>query len=120
MPRFTFAQESDIRRIAATVLASERRLLNKLTTRSRKTPQTIECYIGKANVAIAARTATTPGSTADNVSLYKINSDGDLEDTGEDITAYNIAGGAVASGAYVMVKRDPFSGAWIVDFEDCG
>ena len=97
MPRFTFAQEQDIRRIAATVLAQERQIQNRrLGAAARKTPQIVETYAARVNDVggIAALTGTTPGSGT--VDVYDI-SDGTLTAVADmaGITAYNSSASAL-------------------------
>ena len=75
-------------------------------------------YIAKTKAGgIDAVTGSTPGSAT--VDLYYINDSGALTDTGQDITAYNIASNAVDATTFIQVKQEIYSGKYIVDFEDC-
>jgi len=75
--------------------------------------------IAKADSSIAAMSGSNPGSGT--VSLYDVDSStGALTDSTDNETAYNIAGSAVISGAWIMIRRESASGLWFLDFEDCG
>lgn len=81
-------------------------------------PQILEGnFIGKCDSTVTARSGTTPGTGT--VSLYTINGSGTLVDTTYNVTAKNLSATATASGAYVMMKRDPFSRTFWLDMEDC-
>lgn len=72
-------------------------------------------FIAKTGSAIAAMASSTPGSGT--VTLYYIDSDGDLVSAGTSVTAFNIANGEVAGDTFIQVKL--CSGKWIIDFESC-
>jgi len=74
--------------------------------------------IAKTDGAITARSGTTAGSGT--VSIYYLTSAGVLTDTGESVSAYNIAGGAVNGSTFITIKRVEGSPFWVVDMEDCG
>jgi len=74
--------------------------------------------IAKTTGAITARSGTTAGSGT--VSIYYLTSAGVLTDTGETVSAYNIAGGAVNGATFITIKRVEGSPFWVVDMEDCG
>lgn len=112
---YQFATETDVRRIARSVLATEGRRLNTAARRGRWQMPGVVTYIGKTDEAITARSSTTPGSGT--VSLYRLDDSGDLEDTGENVTAYNLSDDAVASGAYVGLVQA--AGVLWVNWEDC-
>ena len=82
-------------------------------------------YIAKSPAGgIPAISSDTPGTAS--VTLYKINSDGDLVTADDqygdsvDVTAYNLASSAVAGDTYIQLKQEVASGKLLVDFEDCG
>ncbi len=74
--------------------------------------------IAKTTGVITARSGTTAGSGT--VSIYYLTSAGVLTDTGETVSAYNIAGGAVNGATFITIKRVEGSPFWVVDMEDCG
>jgi hypothetical protein len=82
--------------------------------------------IAKTSLGINARvdvtsegvTTSAPGSAT--VTIYYINSTGNLEDTENTVTAYNLAGAAIAANAWITIKRVEGSNFWVVDMEDCG
>ena len=77
----------------------------------------LEGRIGYTSASgIPARSGSTAGS-ADDVSLYQIQTDGTLVDTGTDFTVYNPFGTAVGGTVYILCKR--IDGVWIVDADDC-
>jgi len=78
----------------------------------------IQTAIAKTVGAITARSGTTAGSGT--VSIYYLTSAGVLTDTGESVSAYNIAGGAVNGSTFITIKRVEGSPFWVVDMEDCG
>lgn len=74
-------------------------------------------YIAKVGAeAITAISGSTPGTA--EVSIYKLNDSGDLEDTGLTQDVYNLAG-EVAAEAWIKIGRDSF-GTWWVEVENCG
>ncbi len=76
-----------------------------------------EILLGKTDEEIAARSTTTTG--VGTVSVFKI-AGTTLTDTTVNVEAHNMAGSAVATDTYVQMNKDPFSGLWVINFEDCG
>lgn len=71
--------------------------------------------IGKPDADIAAASGATPGSGT--VSVWSLGSAGDMIDTTQNITAYNLSGEAVTSGVYVVVAF--IDGKWFIIYEVC-
>jgi hypothetical protein len=78
----------------------------------------LQTAIAKTVGGIAARSGTTAGSGT--VSIYYMTSAGVLTDTGESVTAYNIAGGQIQATTFITIKRMEGAPFWVVDMEDCG
>jgi hypothetical protein len=78
----------------------------------------VQTAIAKTVGAIAARSGSTAGSGT--VDIYYMSSAGVLTDSGEKVTAYNIASGAINYATFITIKRVEGSGFWVVDMEDCG
>lgn len=112
-----FASERDIRRIAASVHAHERRIRSRLVAARGKRSTGYGRLLGMTNAEIPAMDGSLPGSGVDNVSIYTLNDAGYLEDTGEDLSAYNLASAAVQSGKMVVLSH--IVGKWWVTVEDC-
>jgi hypothetical protein len=75
-------------------------------------------FVLKTDEEIPAMSSSTPGSG--DASLYYIADSGELTDTGETRTVYNLASEAVASGAWIQAERDSLSGKLLITWEDCG
>tara|TARA_R100000152_G_C6782231_1_gene219173 strand:- start:2995 stop:3621 length:627 start_codon:yes stop_codon:yes gene_type:complete len=75
----------------------------------------VQTAVGVSN-GITGRSGTTAGTGT--ASLYYISS-GNLVDTGENVTVYNIADATVASGSWITIKQNSY-GQWFVDMEACG
>ena len=78
----------------------------------------VQTAIAKTIGGISARSGTTAGSGT--VDIYYLTSAGVLTDTGESVSAYNIAGGNVNGSTFITIKRVEGSPFWVVDMEDCG
>lgn len=74
--------------------------------------------IGKPDADIAANTGVAPGSGT--VSVWRKKSNGELADTGENQTVYNLASSAMTAGAFITAWYSVDDGCWYGDFEDCG
>ena len=121
MARFTFAQEQDIRRIAASVLASERQMRNAIAPAMRKTPQALDTYVGRVNNSgqIDAISGSTPGKGT--VDVYKMTGDtAGVTDPLYSVDAYNYSSDAVADSSWVTLTRDPYSGNWVIGISGSG
>jgi len=78
----------------------------------------LQTAIGKTSGGISARSGNTAGSGA--VDIFYVASDGTLTDSGEQVSAYNIAGSAITASVFITIKRVEGSGFWVIDMEDCG
>lgn len=95
--------------------------MNNTHGRGDRKPTAYICWSGSSGIpAMTESSGTyTPGS-AEDIAVYRINSDGELEDSGQTLTVYNTSSSAVAASVFIHVKREWASHRWIVDFEDCG
>lgn len=116
MKQYTFSREA-AQQIQQTVRRSER--VTSVAKQQAAGVHQVRIAIAQTGAGgIAALSGTTPGSGV--VTLYRINSDGDLESLGVSVTAYNLASSAVAANTWVQVKQETASGRLLIDFEDCG
>ena len=116
MAGYSFAEESDIRRIIRSVLATERDLLSRPTRKGTwHMPGAVQVYAARVNDAggIAACAGVTPGSGT--VDVYEI-VDGTLTAVAAmaGITAYNSSASVIADDAWVVITRDPYTGSWSI------
>lgn len=73
--------------------------------------------IAKAPVGgVPGRVTTTCGAA--NVRLYRMNEDGALVDTGQDVEAFNLSTTSVAADAWIMLERLE-TGRLVVSWEEC-
>jgi len=113
---YSFAEESDIRRIIRSVLATEREQLNKPKRRGNwQMPGAVQTYAARVNDAggIPALAGVTPGEGT--VDVYEI-SGGTLTAIAAmaGITAYNSSSSAAADDDWVVIARDPYTGSWSI------
>jgi len=122
MERFNFGREA-VRQVQRAVRRSE--LRNDFAPQFAAPVLQLKVYIAKSPATgIPALSSDTPGSA--DVTLYRINSDGDLEQITDEnndarnATVYNLSSSAVAANTYIQCKQEMASGKLLVDFEDCG
>lgn len=77
----------------------------------------VQTIIGKASGSITARSGSAAGSGT--MSLYYVDKNGTLTDSGDTVEVVNIAGSAVTAGAFITAKLDSLSQRYVVDMEDC-
>ena len=77
----------------------------------------VQTIIGKANGSIDARSGSAVGTGV--MSLYYVDKNDALVDTGDTVAVVNIASSSVAAGAYITAKLDSLSQRFVVDMEDC-
>lgn len=90
--------------------------------RSRGGPESLNLagkLIGKADATIAALSGATAGSGT--VSIWGFLSPGSsvLEDTGRNVTAYNIGSASIEANVFLQLLPEQLSGRWLIDFQDC-
>ena len=76
----------------------------------------VQTIIGYAENGVPARSDETAGSAT--VKIYYLSS-GELTDSGETLTGYNIADVAIGAASYVMLKKNALSENWFIDFAEC-
>jgi hypothetical protein len=74
------------------------------------------CIARSPSGGIAARSGVSAGSAS--CDLFQLGGNGDLIDTGANITVYNPFALPVGGSVYILCKR--VDGQWVVDAEDCG